>query len=82
MDGPSSARETMSDKLLNGQSLKILGSELNKNHQNESKMMLQLALAKRGCFFFCFLRYFAESIQGAFQKTGVKAEAIDRIYVT
>ncbi|CAK9071596.1 unnamed protein product, partial [Durusdinium trenchii] len=25
--------------------------------------------------------YFAESIQGAFQKTGVKAESIDRIYV-
>lgn len=26
-------------------------------------------------------RYFAESIQGAFQKTGVKAEAVDRVYV-
>eukprot|EP00438_Fugacium_kawagutii_P036344 Skav232457 [mRNA] locus=scaffold75:61559:69022:- [translate_table: standard] len=25
--------------------------------------------------------YFAESIQGAFQKTGVKAEAVDRVYM-
>lgn len=64
---------------VNGQSLTILGSEANKK---SSKVNQKSPWVNESQLPAAVFRYFAESIQGAFQKTGVKAEAIDRIYVT